>query len=835
MKQKKEINSGTQKSKKLFSIKWKLMIIFAVLSFILTAISNVFSFTIAKKAVTKRVGIQLTSMAEDTSQKIKIAMIGDFIHLETVARMAMFKDMTISYSEKAARLEQEAKETGIKFLHICDTNGNGYLSNGSSVNVSQRRYYKESMQGKHYITEPYTDKLGNFVISVSVPIYNNKKKIIGVLVADYDGLALNKYIKDIVVGKTGFAYIVGKTGTVLAYPEKKNVIEKVNFIEQSKSDNKLVSVASFIKRALKSKESEYDFYNFKGEEFIAAFARGKKTGWTVIIKAPKHEFLGEIADMKIRISIISIVIWIIFLFIIFFIAKRMVKPVQTVSKALKNISEGDGDLTVRLPMVSNDEVTEVSYYFNKTIEKIEKTIRSVGGNTEVIQDTGVDLASNMNETASSINQISANIESVKGQVLSQSAGVTETSATMEEIIRTIHQLNKSIETQAASVTQSSSSIEEMIANIASITKMLENGKELAQELNTKTIIAKDGSRSANIEVAKIGEKSEDLLEASSVIQNIAAQTNLLAMNAAIEAAHAGDTGKGFAVVADEIRKLAEEAGSQGKEIALSIKETTEIIKTIIGNGKDAEAGLDEVVHLVSETLKQIASIVQAMQEQSRGSQEVLAALRDINSITGQVKDGSAEMLKGGEQVAEEMRKLDELTRMITDGMNEMAGGAVQINNAVQEVNNLCNQNKANIEYLSIEVGKFKTEAKYKNLNVNIDFAEQLRIHTQWKDKLKVAIDGKNKIDDVTLSKDSVCDFGIWLYSEAKENFEDLDSYSNCVEKHALFHKEAGKIAKACNEGRFMEAERMLALGSSFNEIAAAVSAAMNALKHEIGL
>jgi methyl-accepting chemotaxis protein len=278
---------------------------------------------------------------------------------------------------------------------------------------------------------------------------------------------------------------------------------------------------------------------------------------------------------------------------------------------------------------------------------------------------------------------------------------------MEQVTGNIDKLVLNIEAQTESVTQSSSAIEEMLANIDSVTTMLGRNAKSVQELIDVSNTGRSSLEKVTQDIQEIARESEGLLEINSVMENISSQTNLLSMNAAIEAAHAGEAGRGFAVVAGEIRKLAESSSAQSKTISEVLKK----IKTAIGIITDSTGMALEKFQAVDGGVRTVADheakIHNAMKEQGLGSRQILEAIGRLNDLSRMVKNGSAEMLEGSKEVIHESRNLEQVTSEIMNRIHEMTTGAGQINSAVNHVDDISKANKDCIDTLFMEVSKFK--------------------------------------------------------------------------------------------------------------------------------
>jgi methyl-accepting chemotaxis protein len=555
-----------------------------------------------------------------------------------------------------------------------------------------------------------------FTVRLSVPVIHSLSGEVVGRVGININTSLTQVVIDNIVNDPAITDIVGMTlysdkGTVIA-SDNPDYVGKLLSVGMTGFFGEQSAEAEYnVTNGIKSRYSRYSpRFGENLESILYPFTIGETgVSWSVMMQTPNKIISAGTDAMVIFSFIVGAAFLVIIPFLVFFSTRGIIKPITAITATLKDIAEGEGDLTRTITIQSKDEVGDMARYFNATLEKTKNLVLTIKTQSFSLSHIGTDLAANMSETAAAINEIAANIRSIKGRITNQSTSVTEANSVMEQITLHINTLSDHVLRQGDCVSRSSSAIEEMIANIQSVTQTLVKNGDSVKDLLNASEVGRTGLEDVVEDIQKIAREGDGLTEINEVIQNIASQTNLLSMNAAIEAAHAGDVGKGFAVVAEEIRKLAESAEEQSKTIAVVLNKIKESIDTITVSTDSVLhkfETIDSGVRIVSEQTQNIRS---AMEEQSIGSKQILEDMGLLSKVTELVKDTSTEMLEGSKQVIIESRNLGQATEEISNGINEMATGADQINEAVSKVNDISIDNKEGIGVLVNEVGKFKVE------------------------------------------------------------------------------------------------------------------------------
>jgi len=587
-----------------------------------------------------------------------------------------------------------------------------YVTDNSVANLGDRDYVMQAFAGKNAVSDVLISRVINKpVVMFASPILLNDEPgapAIGVLVARKDGGSfLYSFIQQTSSSrKNGYSFLISTDGTLAAHPNPDLVLQQYNLIQEAQKDPSLKSMGDMAAKAIRENSGNTSFVE-NGREMICAFTKIPDYPWIFVVAEDKNEMLSHLAQIRLTMFGIGAICAVAGIIIAFITGRSIAKPVVHMALLLKDI--GDGDLTKRIDLFSRDEIGDLSHHLNSTLDNIKSLIITIKKESETLSDIGSFLAKNITKSAESVDEINATIQAIKSRAINQAASVTETNATMEQISLNIDKLNEHVERQGDSVSQSSSAIEEMLANIQSVTQTLVKNAANVGELMEASEIGRTGLNDVASDIKEIARESEGLLEINSVMENIASQTNLLSMNAAIEAAHAGESGKGFAVVAGEIRKLAESSGEQSKTISVVLKKIKGSIDKITrstNNVMDKFAAIDNGVKIVSD---QEENIRNAMEEQGAGSKQILEAVSLLNEITDQVKGGSLEMLEGSKEIITEGKNLDNATQEITAGMTEMAKHADQINTAMNDVDKKSGQNKEIIDSLVKAVSRFKIE------------------------------------------------------------------------------------------------------------------------------
>jgi len=420
------------------------------------------------------------------------------------------------------------------------------------------------------------------------------------------------------------------------------------------------------------------------------------------------DIFNDIISQILQIVLIDLALSLV---VILLISALVVKPIQIVGSNLYEIAQGEGNLTKDLPVKGNNEISSLSRSFNRFQEKLSSLINTTRSSFFELQQVSHELNANALETSASLHEITANIASIRNEIARQSRASETTSATVSKVDATIFILFERIEKQFGNIQVSSSAIEEMVANIQSVSNVVGSLGSEHQEL---VLAAEEGRErlSQVIErVTTIMENSANLEEANVLISNIASQTNLLAMNAAIEAAHAGEYGKGFSVVADEIRKLAEDSSAQSKSTTSMLKEISNSIRTADLSSKEAEKAFQSIMHHIQKTTALEQQIDAAMKEQTTGSTQILDNLHAINESSVSVRESAKEINQLNELITSEIGTLNQISYEINGAIDEITLGTEEVNKAVTHISDMSTKNRDITDQATKDFSVFKTRSE----------------------------------------------------------------------------------------------------------------------------
>ncbi len=640
--------------KKTSSLRFRLPLLYGGIILVCAVLFNVMSIVFSIQSTKSTLESILTQTASGISNNIS-----QYIEIRNAQTLAVASDLTIKSTtatkdEKIAALTNYKNEFNVKNIGIIALDGKA-ISVSGDVDLSTREYYKKGLEGIVSISEPVTSKQdGSSIIVAARPILGDDGKVQSIVYISADASGMNSIIENIEIGKTGSGFVVNKSGVVLAHKNYDHVLKNTNFVSISEEDKSYAELSASVSEILQN-DSGITHYTFDGDDNICAYsAVSGSDGWSLAIFAPQGEFMEATYKNSIMFSIITVILVTIVLIVTVIVSGFITKPIAKITKRVLELSEGD--LNTQMPDVHSK--SEIGLLFNaldSTITTLKSYINDISGNLAMISDGDLtvrvstqykgdflpikksidNISSSLNEALSQIDVSAQQVNSGAGQVSNGaqalSQGAAEQASAVEELVATVEIISRQTNDNAANASKARELSEDAAAEVSDGNQQMSRMIEAMNEINN-----------ASAEISKI----------ISVIDDIAFQTNILSLNAAVEAARAGAAGKGFAVVADEVRNLAAKSAEAAKNttalIETSIRKISEGAKLADGTAQS----LNQIVNSVNKVSELIHNIDIASAEQASSLVQVtqgmdqISAVVQTNSATAEESAAASQELSG---------------------------------------------------------------------------------------------------------------------------------------------------------------------------------------------
>lgn len=572
---------------------------------------------------------------------------------------------TDATKEDIASLRQEMKSKYARldehFMGIFVTDENGLIITGEleggkeykGAQLGNLDYFLEAKRtGKVAVSDIYKSKANGKTIYVAcAPIKSRSGDFLGIFGMSLKAQAINDIVAETEVGESGYAFMVNKKGIVNAHPKEEYVL---------KLDLTTLAGLEDIAKAMVLGKAGVEEYIFKGVHKVAGFAPVPSQGWSVAITQDEEEFLEGPRAIRNSLIVIIIVAQLIIGFMVYFAAKGITGPLNSAVAGLKDIAEGEGDLTMRLDATSKDETGEMARWFNTFIEKLQGIIKQIAENSTSVGASSTQLSQISEELLSSADDTSHRSTNVATASEEMSANLNNVAAAMEQ--------------SSTNTDMVATAAEEMSTTINEIAENAEKARSVSTE-------AVGQAESASEKMNALGDAANKIGKVTETITEISEQTNLLALNATIEAARAGEAGKGFAVVANEIKELAK----QTAEATLDIKTLIEDVQV---NTSSAGEEISQVAGVIGGVNDIVSTIATAVEEQTAATREIANNIAQASQGIQEVNENVSQSSSVSTEISQDIAGVSSAAQSISEKSNEVQGSSLELLERANELNKI---------------------------------------------------------------------------------------------------------------------------------------------------